>query len=118
MDQAVMQVYSVEECRRPEVGRKARSIQECPRFDSKFIVHDLSGTILGRAVSTGGLDNVVECFDEIDESGALGKFAALISANKAGCDAEFCHEGLEYFNGRFFSLREEDPYALGGSIND
>ena len=64
MYKAIVEVYCVDECCRPEGGRETGSIEECLCFDVKFVVHDLSGTVLRGAVGAGRFD---KCLDEVAE---------------------------------------------------
>ena len=109
MHKAIAEVDCVKECGGPEGGRETGAILESTSLDGEFVVHELGGPVLGRAVSACAFDSTVKSGNEVAEFRTFGKFAALVRSDKSCADAEFGHERTEDGNGWFLSAREEHP---------
>ena len=104
----------------PVCRREARSKQQGSCAHDKFVVVNLNGAILRRAISTSGFQGVVKFLkDEVLEILGAGKFATLISTDAS---ARFVYVLLEELadnvEQRVLGGNEEDPYIPGGLIND
>jgi hypothetical protein len=120
MDQAIVEIHQMQECRRPILGRERSTVQQGAGANGKFVVVDFGRTILGWTISTSGFDSVVEFPQkEVLLFGAASKFATLFCTDTPALLMTVLSE--KFFDnverGRF-RVSEEDPDVAQSFVNN
>ncbi len=119
VNEAVMEIHSMEKSRRPELSGEAGAIKERSNFDRQGVVIYFSAAILGGAVGASGFDNISEVPEHhVAEGSTTSQLAALIGSDNAGGNAKLCHKRAQDVERRFFGLCKKRPDPAGRAIDD